>query len=163
MGKRGLIKLNYYIWHTLAMFLLLPIHVTLNFETWKWEPTNWNCSWKELKPDLQWNRCFASVSLGMYSATSNLSSPSQQQPSKFANLWLRSSPTALASSYSNRNLKLKELKFSYWNVKNNHSISNLYTLNEKKDEASQCHGPSYFYTEVFIMILQILWKPFSTD
>jgi len=34
----------------------------------------------------------------MYSATSNLSSPSQQQPSKFANLLLRSRPTDLASS-----------------------------------------------------------------
>lgn len=51
--------------------------------------------------DLQWNRCFARVSLGINSATSNLSSPSWQQPSRFANLGFRSWPTDLASSWSN--------------------------------------------------------------
>lgn len=42
------------------------------------------------KESPQWNRCFASVSFGMNSATSSLSSPSQQQPNKLTNLLLRS-------------------------------------------------------------------------
>lgn len=55
-----------------------------------------------ISDDLQWNRCFARVSFGINSATSSLSSPSQQQPSKFASLWFLSWPTALASSWSHR-------------------------------------------------------------
>jgi hypothetical protein len=50
------------------------------------------------KENLQWKRCFERVSFGMNSATSNLSSPSQQQPTKLANRSLLNSPTALASS-----------------------------------------------------------------
>lgn len=40
--------------------------------------------------------------MGMNSATSNLSFPSQQHPIKFANRSLRSCPTALASSYKTK-------------------------------------------------------------
>lgn len=47
---------------------------------------------------LQWKRCFARVSFGINSATSNLSSPSQQQPIRLASRSFRSCPTILASS-----------------------------------------------------------------
>uniref|UniRef100_A0A7C9CTF2 Uncharacterized protein n=1 Tax=Opuntia streptacantha TaxID=393608 RepID=A0A7C9CTF2_OPUST len=46
----------------------------------------------------EWNKCLARVSRGMYSATSSLSSPSQQYPIKFASLWCLNFPTAQASS-----------------------------------------------------------------
>ena len=52
---------------------------------------------------LQWNKCLARVSLGMNSATSNLSSPSQQYPIKFASLECLNLPTPQASSYNQRN------------------------------------------------------------
>lgn len=47
---------------------------------------------------LQWKRCYERVSLGVYSATNNLSSPSAQQPIKLTNLLFLSFPTPVAST-----------------------------------------------------------------
>ena len=60
---------------------------------------------KKKKKHIQWNKCLARVSLGMYSATSNLSSPSQQYPIKLASLWCLNFPTPHASSYNTHQQK----------------------------------------------------------
>lgn len=51
---------------------------------------------KRLKT-IQWKRCFERVSLGIYSATNSLSSPSAQHPIKLTNLLNLSLPTPEAS------------------------------------------------------------------
>lgn len=66
----------------------------------------------------QWNKCFARVSFGINSATSSLSSPSQQHPIRFANRSLLRFPTALASSFNSptRNITWQDL----WKLKKFH-------------------------------------------
>lgn len=46
---------------------------------------------------IQWKRCLESVSLGIYSATNSLSSPSAQHPIRFTNLLCLTFPTPAAS------------------------------------------------------------------
>jgi hypothetical protein len=50
---------------------------------------------------VQWKRCLESVSLGMYSATSSLSSPSAQHPMRLTRRLCRTFPTPVASACSN--------------------------------------------------------------
>jgi len=79
-----------------ALPIIGIIIAQLDTQAWKLKERNLqyplDAKAKKRAPEtnLQWNRCLANVSLGINSETSNLSSPSQQQPSKFANLWFLS-------------------------------------------------------------------------
>jgi hypothetical protein len=66
---------------------------------------------------IQWNKCLARVSLGMYSATSSLSSPSQQYPIKLASFLCLNFPTPHASSYDNNNNNNNPIHKSHIKIK----------------------------------------------